>query len=261
MTLELELQALAVDIAREAGALAALRQAEGVQVAATKSTSADIVTAADREVEQLIRARLAAARPDDGFLGEESGTGGGTSGITWIVDPIDGTVNYAKGFAHYAVSIAAVTGVPRINEWAALAAVIYQPRLDECFRAAKGHGAYLGDAKLSVSEEGAAGALVATGFGYDPATHAGDLEALGRVMKHARDIRRMGSAALDLANIAAGRLDVYFERGLHAWDMAAGFLLVEEAGGRTIARDLAADRPQFIATNVDHFERIVAALN
>lgn len=261
MTLELELQDLAVSIAREAGALAALRQAEGVQVAATKSTAADIVTAADREVEQLIRTRLAQARPDDGFFGEESGTEGGTSGITWIVDPIDGTVNYAKGFAHYAVSIAAVSGAVRINEWTALAGVVYNPRLDECFRAAKGHGAFLGDTRISVSEEGAAGALVATGFGYDPATHAGDLEVLGRVMQHARDIRRMGSAALDLANIAAGRLDAYFERGLQPWDMAAGFLLVAEAGGRTVARDLDAQRAQFVATNVDHFERIVAALN
>ncbi|WP_460775821.1 inositol monophosphatase family protein [Microbacterium sp. GXF7504] len=227
-----DLLQLAVDIAREAGALAAARRAAGVSIAATKSAVADIVTEADREVEALIRSRLDAARPDDGFLGEESGAGVSRSGLTWVVDPIDGTVNYAFGIPAYAVSIAVVAGEPAPGTWNALAGVVYNPVTDECFRAARGEGAWLGDARLAVTRDAPAGALLATGFGYDPATHAGDLARVAKVMPMARDLRRMGAASLDLAFVAAGRLDGYFERGLHPWDHAAGALLVEEAGGR-----------------------------
>lgn len=226
-----ELLDLAVEIAREAGELARRRRSEGVAIAATKSAIADIVTEADREVEQLIRDRIAAARPGDGFLGEESGAERGTSGLTWVVDPIDGTVNYAYGIPHYAVSIAAVEGEPDPQTWDAVAGVVYTPVVDELFRAARGEGAWLGGDRLAVSETTAAGALLATGFGYDPATHAGDLERLARMMPVARDIRRAGAASLDLAYVAAGRLDGYVERGLHPWDHAAGALLVREAGG------------------------------
>lgn len=222
---------IAVDIAREAGALAQRRRAEGVAVAATKSTLADIVTEADREVEQLIRDRLAAARPDDGFLGEESDPQPGTSGVTWVVDPIDGTVNYAYGIPQYAVSIAAVTGEARPETWVAQAAAVYSPAVDELFHAHRGGGAWLGDQPLHVSTVTDAGALLATGFGYDPATHDGDLARVRRMMVLARDLRRAGAASLDLAYVAAGRLDGYFERGLKPWDHAAGALLVTEAGG------------------------------
>ncbi len=222
---------IAVDIAREAGALARRRRAEGVAVAATKSTLADIVTEADREVEQLIRDRLAAARPDDGFLGEESDPKPGTSGVTWVVDPIDGTVNYAYGIPQYAVSIAAVTGEARPETWVAQAAAVYSPAVDELFHAHCGGGAWLGDQPLRVSTVTDAGALLATGFGYDPATHDGDLARVRRMMVLARDLRRAGAASLDLAYVAAGRLDGYFERGLKPWDHAAGALLVTEAGG------------------------------
>lgn len=222
---------IAVDIAREAGALARRRRAEGVAVAATKSTLADIVTEADREVEQLIRDRLAVARPDDGFLGEESDPQPGTSGVTWVVDPIDGTVNYAYGIPQYAVSIAAVTGEARPETWVAQAAAVYSPAVDELFHAHRGGGAWLGDQPLHVSTVTDAGALLATGFGYDPATHDGDLARVRRMMVLARDLRRAGAASLDLAYVAAGRLDGYFERGLKPWDHAAGALLVTEAGG------------------------------
>lgn len=227
-----ELKRLALDIAREAGALARRRRDEGVEIAATKSALADIVTEADREVETLIRARLAEARPGDGFLGEESGAERGETDITWVVDPIDGTVNYAYGIPHYAVSIAAVAGEPEPERWRALAGVVYNPAVDEAFHAAVGGGAWLGERRVHVSTPTAAGALLATGFGYDPATHAGDLDRVRRVMPLARDLRRAGAASLDLAFVAAGRLDGYFERGLHPWDHAAGALLVTEAGGR-----------------------------
>ena len=226
-----ELADLAVEIAREAGELARRRRGEGVAIAATKSALADIVTEADREVELLIRDRIAAARPGDGFLGEESGAERGESGLTWVVDPIDGTVNYAYGIPHYAVSIAVVEGEPDPQAWDALAGVVYTPVVDELFRASAGDGAWLGSTRLAVSEPTDAGALLATGFGYDPATHAGDLARLGRIMPIARDIRRAGAASLDLAYVAAGRLDGYVERGLQPWDHAAGALLVTEAGG------------------------------
>ncbi|WP_345751526.1 inositol monophosphatase family protein [Microbacterium rhizophilus] len=233
MTSPLELQDLAVEIATEAGELARRRRTEGVAIAASKSTLADIVTEADREVEALIRSRLAVARPDDGFLGEESGDAEGTSGITWVVDPIDGTVNYAFGMPSYAVSIAAVTGSRNPGEWRALAGAVRAPSFGETFRAATGEGAWLDDRRLSVTTDAPAGALIGTGLGYDPRTHAGDLETLSRVMPLARDIRRIGAASLDLAFVAAGRLDAYFERGLQPWDIAAGRLLVDEAGGRS----------------------------
>jgi myo-inositol-1(or 4)-monophosphatase len=227
-----DLEALAADIAREAGELARLRRSEGVAIAATKSALADIVTDADREVEALIRSRLRAERPDDGFLGEETGAERGSSDVTWVVDPIDGTVNYAYGIPAYAVSIAAVTGEPTPEEWVAVAAAVFNPPLGELFHAAHGEGAWLDGRRLSVNPEAPrAGALLATGFGYDPATHAGDLARVARVMPLARDLRRAGAASLDLAYVAAGRLDGYFERGLQPWDHAAGALLVAEAGG------------------------------
>ena len=226
-----ELVRLAEEIAREAGELARRRREEGVRIAATKSALADIVTDADREVEARIRARLAAARPEDGFLGEESGAERGTSEVTWVVDPIDGTVNYSYGIPHYAISIAAVTGEPVPQKWTIEAGVVFSPVIGELFHAARGTGAWLGDRRLQVSTPTDAGALVATGFGYDPATHAGDLERVRRVMPLARDLRRAGAASLDLAYVAAGRLDAYFERGLYPWDHAAGGVLVTEAGG------------------------------
>ncbi|WP_448231094.1 inositol monophosphatase family protein [Microbacterium lacticum] len=226
-----DLLLLAEQIAREAGELARRRRDEGVRIAATKSALADIVTEADREVETLIRARLAAARPGDGFLGEESGAERGSTQITWVVDPIDGTVNYAYGIPHYAVSIAAVAGEPDPELWSAQAGVVFAPVTGDLFRAARGSGAWLGPDRLAVSRPTDAGALLATGFGYDPATHAGDLERVRTVMPLARDLRRAGAASLDLAYVAAGRLDGYFERGLAPWDHAAGALLVEEAGG------------------------------
>lgn len=245
--IEVELAELAQEIAREAGELAQRRRREGVTLAATKTTLADIVTEADREVEALIRTRLDAARPGDGFLGEESEAAQGETGITWVVDPIDGTVNYATGIPAYNVSIAAVRGTADPASWEHLAGVVFAPALGELFSAARGHGAWLGDQRLAVTDETPAGALLATGFGYDPATHDGDIETVRRVMPIARDLRRMGAAALDLAYVAAGRLDGYFERGLKPWDFAAGALLVREAGGEVSRFDVDTARPLIVA--------------
>lgn len=236
--MHLELRDLARDIATEAGELARRRRAEGVHIAASKSTLADIVTEADREVEALIRDRLAKERPGDGFLGEESEPTAGESGITWVVDPIDGTVNYASGMPSYAVSIAAVRGGDSFAAWEALAGVVNAPALGETFEAARGEGSRVHSASesasLRVTSEFPAGALIGTGFGYDPATHEGDMRTVQAVMPLARDVRRIGAAAVDLSYVAAGRLDAFFERGLNPWDLAAGALIVEEAGGSVI---------------------------
>lgn len=256
-----DLTALAVDIAREAGELARRRRSEGVTVAATKSVIADVVTEADREVERLIRDRIAAARPADGFFGEETGAERGTSGLTWVVDPIDGTVNYLYGIPHYAVSIGVVAGEPVPSEWQQRVGVVFNPANGELFQATRGRGAWLDGQRLAVSEPSEAGALVATGFGYDPATHDGDFARLRRVMPFARDVRRAGAASLDLAYVAAGRLDGYFERGLHAWDHAAGGLLVLEAGGLIGGSpDDAPGREMTIAAGSALFERISTAV-
>lgn len=255
------LRELAADIAREAGDLARRRRAEGVALAATKSTLADIVTAADREVEDLIRARLRAERPGDAFLGEESGADPGESGVTWVVDPIDGTVNYAYGIPAYSVSIAVVQGPGEPEEWQGLAAAVYAPALGELFSAARGEGAWLDGNRLAVTRETPAGALLATGFGYDPATHDGDLATVRRIMPIARDLRRIGSAALDLSYVAAGRLDGFFERGLHPWDFAAGAILVEEAGGAVSRFDTSSPRPMFVAGGSDVHGRLCALVD
>jgi myo-inositol-1(or 4)-monophosphatase len=261
VSLALELGELATEIAREAGELARTRRQEGVRLAATKSSLADIVTEADREVEALIRERLRGARSEDGFLGEETGAEGGSSGITWVVDPIDGTVNYAYGIPAYNVSIAAVRGEPDPQSWEALAAAVNAPALGEIFTAARGHGAWSDGNRLAVTDETPAGALLATGFGYDPATHEGDLATVGRVMPMARDLRRMGAAALDVAYVAAGRLDGYFERGLRPWDFAAGALLVEEAGGVVSRIDVDSSRPMLIAGGPGVHAQLVAILD
>ncbi|WP_341975797.1 inositol monophosphatase family protein [Microbacterium sp. LWO13-1.2] len=261
MSLERDLGELAADIAREAGGLARRRRQEGVHLAATKSTLADIVTDADREVEALIRARLRAERPGDGFLGEESGAEAGDTDITWVVDPIDGTVNYAYGIPAYNVSIAAVRGSADPDVWEALAGAVFAPVHDELFTAVRGHGAWLGSTRLAVTtDSAAAGALLGTGFGYDPATHEGDLATVRSVMPMARDLRRMGAAALDLAYVAAGRLDGYFERGLAPWDIAAGALLVTEAGGKFSRIDADSSRPMVIAGGVDVHDRLLALI-
>ncbi|CAH0122870.1 Inositol-1-monophosphatase [Microbacterium sp. Bi121] len=261
LPLAVELQELAADIARESGALARERRAAGVALAATKTTLADIVTEADREVEQLIRSRLSAERPGDGFLGEESGAAVSETGITWIVDPIDGTVNYAYGIPAYSVSIAAVHGTGDPNSWHALAAAVYAPAMGELFTASRGGGAWLGAQRLVVNPANPAGALLATGFGYDPSTHDGDLATVREVMPLARDLRRIGSAALDLAYVAAGRLDGYFERGLKPWDFAAGALLVEEAGGVVTRLDTACARPMIIAAGPELHAELVRVLD
>ncbi|CAN5238742.1 inositol monophosphatase family protein [soil metagenome] len=232
-----ELLDLARSIALEAGELAAQRRREGVEVAATKSTVVDIVTEADREVERLVRERILAARPDDAILGEEGGGSTGTSGLTWVVDPIDGTVNYLYGIPHYAVSIAVVEGEPEPLTWRGMVGVVFNPASGELFAAEAGVGATVVSAgsttgrALHVAEPVPMGeALVATGFAYAAEMRGEQGAIVARLLPSVRDIRRQGTASLDLCFVADGRYNAYFERTLSPWDHAAGALVARESG-------------------------------
>jgi myo-inositol-1(or 4)-monophosphatase len=191
----------------------------------SKSSVTDLVSDADRDSEALIRDMLARERPDDGLLAEEGTSASGESGRRWVFDPLDGTVSYLYGYPHWCVSVALE------DTQGTAAGVVYDPNRDELFAAERGSGATLAGNSISVRENPPlAEALVATGFAYDPARRAEQAEIVRRLLPAVRDIRRAGSAALDLAWLAAGRLDAYYERGLNAWDWAAGSLLVREAG-------------------------------
>jgi len=222
---------LAESIAREAAALAARRRSEGVEVADRKSSIADVVTAADREVEALIRARIADARPDDAFHGEESGSARGASGFTWVVDPIDGTVNYLYGSSDYGVSIGVVRGDPDPVTWEPVAGVVVAPATGTVFRAAVGQGATRDGVPLTVgSPASLAETLVATGFGYTADRRRDQVAVLAGLIGEVRDIRRGGAASLDCCAVGAGVVDAYYERGINPWDMAGGALVAQEAG-------------------------------
>lgn len=230
------LEALASDIARSAGRLVVDERPDAVEVAATKSTATDVVTAMDQASQDHLLARLREARPDDAVLGEEAGGASGTSGITWVVDPIDGTVNYLYGIPAYAVSVAAVVGdlsVP--GQWRPFVGAVYNPVTDELFVARAGAGARLvvGDTQTNLTPTACtslAQALVATGFGYAAERRERQGRLVLDLLPRIRDIRRAGSAALDLCSVAAGRVDAYYETGLNPWDLAAGWLVAEESG-------------------------------
>jgi myo-inositol-1(or 4)-monophosphatase len=192
----------------------------------------------DQRAQDLLRDRLHAARPQDGFFGEEEGGSATRSSLTWVVDPIDGTVNYLYAIPAYAVSVAAVVGDPTTpGAWAPVAGAVLNPVTGELFSAAVGQGARLrvdgGEPqRLRVGPAPETGqALAGTGFGYDPRRRAWQARLLVEVLPQVRDIRRIGSAALDICAVAAGTLDCYFERGLNPWDMAAAWLVLVEAGG------------------------------
>ena len=226
-----ELLTIARDTALAAGHLAAKRRAEGVEVAASKSSPVDVVTEADRETELFIRQALSEARPHDAFLGEEGERATGTSGLTWIVDPIDGTVNYLYGIPHFAVSIAVVEGDPDPQTWRALAGCVVNPTSHEVYTATVGGGARLGTNAIRVAEGvSLAQSLVATGFAYDAEVRGRQGALVAALLPLVRDIRRLGSASLDLCFVAAGRYNAYFEATLSPWDHAAGALIAREAG-------------------------------
>ncbi|MFK5634154.1 MULTISPECIES: inositol monophosphatase family protein [unclassified Ornithinimicrobium] len=232
------LEQLAVELATEAGDMVRDERPDGLGVEHTKSSDLDVVTIMDTRCETLLRSRIAAARPDDGVLGEEGSAVLGRSGLTWVLDPIDGTVNYLYDLPAYAVSVAVVVGDPTTpGRWATVAGAVVCPRTREVFHARAGGGAWVvtdgrrrGPLRTSgVSELG--GMLLATGFAYDRQVRVGQAAVVADLLPRVRDVRRMGAAALDLCHVAAGRVDGYFERCTKPWDVAAGMLLVTEAGG------------------------------
>lgn len=197
---------------------------------ATKSSRTDMVSEMDHASEELIVGVIRAARPDDEIVAEERGGAPGTSGVRWVVDPLDGTTNYLYGHPGWAVSIAAETGE------GVIAGVVFDPLHGEMFSAARGHGASRNGTPIACSEQhDLSRALVATGFGYLPARRRAQAEVLVGLLPEVRDIRRVGSAALDLCSVACGRVDAYYERGLAWWDHAAGSLIAEEAGAEVSA--------------------------
>lgn len=225
------LGALAERLAREAGALVRDGRPRRVDVASTKTSPIDVVTAMDLASEALLRRVLHEERPDDGVLGEEEGHVAGTTGVTWVVDPIDGTVNYLYGIPAYAVSVAAVTGPPVPGEWTVQAACVHAVADGRTWTAVRGGGAHLDGERLAVNPPvPLAASLVGTGFGYTAERRRAQGRVVAALLPEVRDIRRIGSAALDLCTLAGGGLDAYFERGLAPWDLAAASLVAQEAG-------------------------------
>jgi myo-inositol-1(or 4)-monophosphatase len=225
------LRDLAVRLATAAGALVREGRPERVVVAATKSSDVDPVTVMDRASEDLLREMIAAERPDDAILGEEGDDVAGTSGLTWVLDPIDGTVNYLYGVASWAVSVAVVAGPPEPASWTVLAGCVHSVADGRTWSAGLGEGATRDGVPIRVGAPTELGScLVGTGFGYDAARRAHQAQVLTQVLPKIRDIRRLGSAAIDLCLLADGSMDLYYERGLNPWDMAAGAVVATEAG-------------------------------
>ncbi|MCU1356284.1 MAG: inositol-phosphate phosphatase [Acidimicrobiales bacterium] len=255
------LLAVARPIAEDVAAhLEAALEGEG-PVVTTKSTLTDLVTELDTWAESHITERLLVARPDDGVYGEEGARHEGTSGITWSVDPIDGTVNFVHGIPSFCVSIGAVVGDRSI------AGVVAAPMYHEVFSATLGGGAFLArdrgpDVAIGCSSPASlAMSIVGTGFGYDPERRRRQAEVVSRIIPLVADVRRFGAAALDLCWVACGRFDGYWEVGLNPWDRAAGELIVAEAGGRFGGID--ADRPSaagIVAAGPDVYDDLLAAL-
>lgn len=216
---------LATTIAHEVGAVALAGRKHGLTDVSTKSTSTDMVTEYDKLTEASIITALRATRPDDSIVGEEGGGHTGTSGITWFVDPIDGTTNFLYDLPTWTVSL----GAHDAN--GELAAVVFCPPLNETYTATRGGGAYLNGTRIYCNEvTDIAQCLIATGFNYSPDNRLVQAARIPKIIAEIRDIRRLGSASLDLCFVAVGRYDAYYEEHLFPWDLAAGTLIAKESG-------------------------------
>ena len=252
-----ELLALACRLAVEAGDLAAAGARRDGVATRTKSTETDLVTAHDGAAEQVVVDGLAADRPDDAIVGEEGTDRAGTSGLSWYVDPIDGTTNFVYGLTHWSTSIAVgdASGM--------LAGAVYLPVTGELFAAGRGMGATCNGEAIACRPTTDLGmALVATGFSYAPVRRRRQAAIVTAIIGDVRDIRRSGSAAVDLCHVAAGRVDAYYEEHLNIWDMAAGLLIAQEAGCRS--GDFAGHPPvpeQLLVTAPALFDDLARALS
>ncbi len=254
-----ELLELAIEAARMAGGLLSERFGHGGERhVMSKSTPTDLVSEADLSSERAIRELLADRRPEDGFVGEEGGREVSGSGLSWVVDPLDGTVNFLFGIPQWCVSVAVRDGAGTI------AGAVYDPNRDELFAATReGRPTLTGAAgTIELSGPGRGGpigsergkpagserdelptAMIATGLAYDAKVRAAQAKVLARLVPRVRDIRRFGSAALDLTWTAAGRYDAYFERSVKQWDIAAGQLICERAGLRVMELEVHENLP------------------
>ena len=259
-----ELAGIALDVARVAAELVRGRAAGGVAVADTKTSATDVVTEADRASEALIRRLLRERRPDDAFLGEEGDEETGTSGVRWIIDPIDGTVNFLYGLVAYAVSIAAE------RDGEVVAGVVLNAVTGTEFVAHLADGAAAGAGAGTATRNGTPIAvrgpaplshrLVATGFSYDPGVREIQARAMVHFLPRIRDIRRIGSSALDLCHVGEGAVDAYVEEGVNYWDHAAGGLVARIAGARTELTKGAGGRDLMICAPAHGFDELRAAV-
>lgn len=229
--LKTELLDVALEAAGRAGALLRDGRPADLAVASTKTSPIDVVTEMDIAAEKLITGILGERRPEDGLLGEEGSESAGTSGVRWVIDPLDGTVNYLYGLPTWGVSIAAE------YRGETVAGVVAAPMRGETYHAVLGRGAWLGGVRLACRPAAPLDqALIGTGFAYVQSRRAHQADVAQRIIPLVRDVRRGGSAAIDLCDVAAGRLDGYWERGLNPWDLAAGELIAREAGAVTGGR-------------------------
>lgn len=225
MTSPSELLVVAEELAREAGDMALRGRKSGAVTATTKSSPTDMVTQYDKASEELITRDLTAQRPNDGIIGEEGANTPSSSGITWHIDPIDGTSNFYFDIPMWAVSIGAV------DESGPLVGVVYAPALGEMFTAVRGQGAFLNGQQIHVRHNiNLNDALVCTGFSYRVEERVHHAQRVANMITHIRDLRRFGAAAIDLCFVACGRYDAYFEENLHSWDLVAGQVIATEAG-------------------------------
>lgn len=252
-----ELRSLAERSAVAAGTLLHDERPDVLQVSA-KSSPTDVVTQMDRAAETLLRGLILGERPGDGILGEEEGERSGTSGVRWVIDPLDGTTNYLYGLPLWSVSIAAEL------DGQTVVGVVYAPAMNLLYEAVLGAGARevrQDRPVVASSASDLAHSLLSTGFGYDSAQRRRQAEALVEVAPRVRDVRRLGSAAIDLCWVADGRTDAYVESRLNAWDVAAGALIAREAGAVVIGDDSPVEGPYVLASAVGIVDELVAVLD
>ena len=253
-----DLRSLCIDLAVSAATRAAEGRAQRARLdAETKSSVTDLVTEFDRAAENYIRERLSSERPRDGVVGEEGVDVPNTSGLTWIVDPIDGTTNFVFGLPAWGCSIAVTRGDT------ILAGAVHLPALRETYSAALGKGASLNGNNLTSSQSTSLHtALVATGFAYDSQLRSQQGALVAKLLPQIRDIRRSGSAAYDLCCVAAGTVDAYYEHGLSIWDIAAGVLIAREAGAKVeFTPDSATTNITVVASASPIFESLRSAIS
>ena len=243
------LHILAVDLARQAAEVHVRRE---TGVVTSKSTPSDPTTDVDREAETLIVTGILDSRPEDGILGEEETSIEGTSGVRWVIDPLDGTVNYLYEFPSHAVSIGVeFNGVPAVG-------VVYDTALNEIYSARVDENSTKNGIEIQVSSCSSMSlALLGTGFAYEPSVRRSQAELLAELIPEVRDIRRSGSCAVDLCSVASGRLDAFFETGVHWWDVAAGIQIVRSAGGIATYE---ADKKRIIASGPNLWKQLNSAV-